>query len=286
LLHSHDGTKLSSPSQSRASSVKPEAPAPSETTGAALAYHIPTPDATGLIDNTNYVKLYHTHKWVEPTNYIRFSDTVEEASCGLGGLGYCMDDEDEAWLKEFNSKAEGGSASTPTSPVQGRNERRTKGKEKEKGDGPSSLFITEDTYEYIMGVLEKHTEDTVPMLHTNLSLMPLFSQVEPLFSSPLASSFYPSNEAPSKSLPEPRVLARMARSVYPHWKARRERRQGKPVHPTLNVSHLVSTLSDPQFDETNDGDPYVCFRRRDVRAARKTRRTDNFSVDQFQKIQY
>jgi enhancer of polycomb-like protein len=40
-----------------------------------------------------------------------------------------------------------------------------------------------------------------------------------------------------------------------------------------------------QFDETNDGDPYVCFRRRDIRATRKTRRTDNFSVEQMQKLQ-
>lgn len=239
-----------------------------------LAYHIPTPDATGLVNNVDFAKLYHTHKWVEPVNYIRYSDTVEEAACGGGGLGYCMDDEDMEWLSSFNSKAEGGSGgrSVPTSPVQGRNERR-KGKEKEKTDAPTSLTIDEDTFEYIMGVLEKHCEDTVPMLHTNLSLMPLFSQVEPLFSSPLASSFYPSNEVP-RALPEPRVLARLARSVFPHWKARRERRQGKSVLPSLN------------YDETNDGDPYVCFRRRDVRASRKTRRTDNFSVDQFQKLQY
>lgn len=40
------------------------------------------------------------------------------------------------------------------------------------------------------------------------------------------------------------------------------------------------------YDETNDGDPYVCFRRRDIRATRKTRRTDNFSVEQMQKLQY
>lgn len=40
-----------------------------------------------------------------------------------------------------------------------------------------------------------------------------------------------------------------------------------------------------QFDETNDGDPYVCFRRRDIRVTRKTRRTDNFSVEQMQKLQ-
>lgn len=39
------------------------------------------------------------------------------------------------------------------------------------------------------------------------------------------------------------------------------------------------------YDETNDGDPYVCFRRRDIRATRKTRRTDNFSIERMQKLQ-
>ena len=75
---------------------------------ATLNYHIPTPDATGLVESADYAKLYQTHLYHEPHGYIRFSDTVEESSCGQGGLGYCMDDEDEQWLKAFNSKAEGG----------------------------------------------------------------------------------------------------------------------------------------------------------------------------------
>lgn len=66
----------------------------------------------------------------------------------------------------------------------------------------------------------------------------------------------------------------MARNIYPHWKQRREVRKGKSIFPSLN------------YDETNDGDPYVCFRRRDIRATRKTRRTDNYSVEKFQKLQH
>jgi enhancer of polycomb-like protein len=270
LLHSRDASKPESPASR--DSVKPEAPSASN---AALNYHIPTPDATGLIDNVNYAKLYQTHKFNEPTNYIRFSDTVEESACGAGGLSYCMDDTDMAWLASFNGKAEGGSGDSgaPTSPTNGRTERRAaKGKEKEK-DVPASLNISEDVFEYIMGVLEKHAEDAVPTLHTNLALMPTFQSTESLFSSPLAATFYPSNEVP-KDLPEPRLLTRMARSIFPHWKSRREQRGGKSIMPQLN------------YDETNDNDPYVCFRRRDVRAARKTRRTDNHSVEQFQKLQF
>ena len=58
--------------------------------------------------------------------------------------------------------------------------------------------------------------------------------------------------------------------------------------PALNVSCFACDAlhaDPPQYDETNDGDPYVCFRRRDIRATRKTRRTDNFSVERMQKIQ-
>lgn len=94
-----------------------------------------------------------------------------------------------------------------------------------------------------------------------------------MFSSPISPAFLPSNETP-KELGDLKACARMARNVYPHWKSRREQRQGKSILPQLN------------YDETNDNDPYVCFRRRDIRATRKTRRTDNFSIEQFQKLQF
>jgi enhancer of polycomb-like protein len=41
-----------------------------------------------------------------------------------------------------------------------------------------------------------------------------------------------------------------------------------------------------QYDESNDNDPYVCFRRRDIRATRKTRRTDTISVERMQRLQH
>ncbi|WVR06584.1 hypothetical protein IAU60_003616 [Kwoniella sp. DSM 27419] len=299
LLEHHLQAALSSASllHSRAQSNKPDSPSnkqsakPEFTATSSLNYHIPTPDASGVVDNNAFVPLYQATRYVEPVNYIRFSDTVEESSGGWGGLGYCMDDRDVKWLSEFNAKAEGSSGAngdvkpspqTPikdgqggNTPASGGRGMRVKGKEKEKdkGDGvPTHLFIGEDTFEYIMGVLEKYAEDSVPMLHTNLSLLPAFSSIEPMFSSPIPASFLPSNEIP-KDLPELKALARMARNVYPHWKLRREERQGKPVLPALN------------YDETNDNDPYVCFRRRDIRATRKTRRTDNHSIEQFQKLQ-
>lgn len=103
--------------------------------------------------------------------------------------------------------------------------------------------------------------------------MPQFTAFEHLFTSPVPASFYPAYEVP-KGLPDSKSLARMARNIYHHWRHRREVRKGKSIFPSLN------------YDEANDGDPYVCFRRRDIRATRKTRRTDNYSVEKFQKLQY
>lgn len=39
-----------------------------------------------------------------------------------------------------------------------------------------------------------------------------------------------------------------------------------------------------QGNEKDDGDPYVCFRRREVRQVRKTRRTDAQSTDKVKKL--
>jgi enhancer of polycomb-like protein len=103
--------------------------------------------------------------------------------------------------------------------------------------------------------------------------MPQFPAIEHLFAQPVPASFYPAHEVP-KGLPDSKILTRMARNIYHHWRHRREIRKGKSIFPSLN------------YDEANDGDPYVCFRRRDIRATRKTRRTDNYSVEKFQKLQY
>lgn len=91
-----------------------------------------------------------------------------------------MDEDDEKWLTGFNSKAEGASGSEPAAsplretgghnqpPVSGGRERRMKGKdkEKEKEAPPSPLHISEDLFEYVMGMLEKYADDTIPTLHT------------------------------------------------------------------------------------------------------------------------
>ena len=88
-----------------------------------------------------------------------------------------MDDEDFRWLAAFNAKAEGSSGDPAQSPIrdgQGHGQMqppsagrpsRNKGKEREKGT-PAPVFISEDKFEFVMGVIEKYVEENVPMLHT------------------------------------------------------------------------------------------------------------------------
>lgn len=40
-----------------------------------------------------------------------------------------------------------------------------------------------------------------------------------------------------------------------------------------------------QLDEADDTDPFVCFRRRDAKAVRKTRRADNTPADKITRLQ-
>ncbi|KAJ2349396.1 Enhancer of polycomb-like protein 1 [Coemansia sp. RSA 2671] len=62
--------------------------------------------------------------------------------------------------------------------------------------------------------------------------------------------------------------------VFEHWKQRRTDSSYKPVIPAL------------QYEDTSktEIDPYVCFRRREVRQGRKTRRADQRSLEQLRRL--
>lgn len=173
--------------------------------------------------------------------------------------------------------------------------------------------ISEDQFEMIMTVFEQVTNDQVPFLHLDVTKIPTCEELVTYFdpsspvsalaqpdlpplswektvgtsssaskagslarrpstagasgsqsASPSATEWSPVN--PFKNLADLKALATV---VYPHWKSRREEREGRPVTPFLN------------FDETNDNDPYVCFRRREVKQIRKTRKTDALHIEKM-----
>jgi enhancer of polycomb-like protein len=183
---------------------------------------IPTPDASITI--SNYDELY-PKIWKEPSSLIRFSATVEESI----GCSYCMDDEDEIWLRKFNSS------------------RRSK-------DGP----LSELSFEKIMSNFEDTTNERQPYLSTDPTVIAPFEEFESTFE-------YLSLKA----------LLPYAQHVYLHWKERRIKRLGKPIPPSLK-------FEESEKDDSND--PYICFRRREVRQVRKTRRQDAVSSERIRRL--
>lgn len=68
---------------------------------------------------------------------------------------------------------------------------------------------------------------------------------------------------------------RFAKDIYPHWKNQRLLRGNRSLMPSLKFETNL---------ETDDADPYVCFRRREVRQVRKTRGRDAQVTDKLKKL--
>ncbi|SPO21788.1 related to EPL1 - Component of histone H4/H2A acetyltransferase complex [Ustilago trichophora] len=177
----------------------------------------------------------------------------------------------------------------------------------------SYRLLSEEQFEMIMTVFEQVTTEQVPFLHLDVTKIPSSEELLAYFeasstisalaqpdlpplswektvsgasssssSSSSTQARRPSNAGaaaprsststewsplnPYKNLADLKSLAEI---VYPYWKSRREDREGRSVTPFLN------------FDETNDNDPYVCFRRREVKQIRKTRKTDALHIEKM-----
>jgi enhancer of polycomb-like protein len=217
--------------------------------------YIPTPDASKVWKDA---KKFYYHKFNEPQSYIKFSATVEDTS----GCPYNMDEIDEIFLNELN-----------------------------KNFKIDSDKCTEDEFEIISNVFDKIVDDRQPFLSMDPQQILKYDEIKSIALSPdfensdlhksLANklnintfkTFYDLDFIDSK---EPRKLDKLLElfgvEIYEHWKNRRIERNGKPVFPTLR-------FEDPS--QKDDSNPYTCFRRREFRQARKTRRTDVQSIEKL-----
>ncbi|KAJ7224458.1 enhancer of polycomb-like-domain-containing protein [Mycena pura] len=228
------------------------------------AAYIPTPDSTGVVDN--YGQFYPPNKWKDPVTFVCSSQTVEEAitSALTHECTYYMDERDKEWLDKNNEEARGegtsaqGAVSSATGLRSSSRSAKAKGKEPEQS---SPVVISEDEFELVMGLFEKVTHEKTEHLHLSLDGMPFppFSDYLDTFAAPLVPSDFAAFAVPSWIHP-PSTLVRIARAVYPHWKERRLERHGHRIIPTLNGD---------ESDILNES--YVCFRRREIKAIRKTR---------------
>ncbi|KAI8097996.1 enhancer of polycomb-like-domain-containing protein [Gilbertella persicaria] len=190
------------------------------TTGAKVEKYIPTPDASRLIDEKEYAALYKK-KYKDPSTLIRFSSTVEDCI----GCPYLMDEEDDAFLQDYNKQYPGE-------------------------------ILSEDLFENIMWEFETITNQQWP----HLALDPQIPEYE---------AFLPYVPGYSKLKGFPNLPV-----VYNHWSQRRRNRAGKSIVPQL------------KFEESfkNEIDPYVCFRKRETKPVRKTRRTDQQSLERLRRL--
>ena len=274
--------------------------------------YIPTPDSTGVVQH--YDDLYPPGRWKDPHSYVKSSDTVEEATSFAlaGGFIYFMDERDKEWLDKNNEQArgEGMSMQGAVSSSSTRSGRSAKAKGKEPDVIPA-IPINEDEFELVMAIFEKVTHEKTEFLH-HVSVpsvagvstpptsqqgleqgapFPPFTDYQDTFTSPLHPNMFAVYSVPSW-IPLPPQMLRYARIIYPYWRERRQERDGHRVIPAVNVSAPSSFVGHRthlglvQLDESDTkNESYICFRRREIKAIRKTRASQTSFSDRMVRLQ-
>lgn len=117
---------------------------------------------------------------------------------------------------------------------------------------------SEDQFELVMEFFEETSSLKQPYATVDNSPVLPFSEMEASFDETIDDT------------------ARLfAKDIYEHWKERRLATENHPLIPALKFERNV---------DTDDADPYVCFRRREVRQARKTRGRDAQIVEKLKRL--
>lgn len=112
--------------------------------------------------------------------------------------------------------------------------------------------LSEDNFEKIMWVFEEETRQRTPYAAVDNHFLAYADLQEAL--------------RDSEEYDVPDKAQEHTKEVYAYWKARREQCGGHSLQPSIKLE------TDQEID--TDGDPYVCFRRREARTHRKTRARD------------
>ncbi|KAI0793285.1 enhancer of polycomb-like-domain-containing protein [Abortiporus biennis] len=240
------------------------------------AAYIPTPDSTGLVDN--YAELYPSGRWKDPVTYVKSSDTVEESTSFAldGGYIYYMDERDKEWLDRNNEEArgEGTSAQGAVAGSGSRSSRSAKAKGKDP-ELSQPVSITEDEFELVMAIFEKLTAEKREFLRHgfNDQALPSFTDFQDTFGVSLSPKLFALYVVPSW-VPQSAHLLKLAKIIYPYWRERRLERNGHPIIPVVNLD---------ESDTLNES--YICFRRREIKAVRKTRAQQATYSDKMVRLQ-
>ncbi|KAF4585514.1 Enhancer of polycomb-like protein [Ophiocordyceps camponoti-floridani] len=124
-------------------------------------------------------------------------------------------------------------------------------------DAPAGRLLSEDDFERILEVFEDTAAEQTPFASVDHTVVPYEMMVPAL-----------NNLASSSALQH-------AKAMYEYWRTRRQEMGNKPLHPSLKFE---------THQETDDSDPYVCFRRREARQTRKTRARDNKVAETLKRL--
>ncbi|KAJ5628570.1 hypothetical protein N7490_010798 [Penicillium lividum] len=122
----------------------------------------------------------------------------------------------------------------------------------------ASTPCSEDNFEATMNFFEETAQAKQP-----------FAAVD----NPPVLTFAEMEESMDSTVEE--AVKHFAKHIYPHWKARRTAENNNSLEPSLKFE---------TGQDTDDSDPYVCFRRREVRQIRKTRGRDAQSVEKLRRL--
>ncbi|CUS25087.1 LAQU0S26e00738g1_1 [Lachancea quebecensis] len=210
--------------------------------------YIPTPDAS---QTWGEYEDFYRGKFEEPVSYIRFSATVEDCC----GSCYNMDERDERFLdSKVNNKL--------------------KGDEK----------LSETEFELMCSSLEAAIHERQPFLSIDPENILSLEEIKPtILKRDLGDAGIKDKLAEEigvqpqqfitqfdsavqqDSRPITVLFEKFGKQIYNYWKGRKIEAHGGEISPQLKSERP---------GDRDDNDPYVCFRRREVRQARKTRRVD------------
>ena len=114
-----------------------------------------------------------------------------------------------------------------------------------------------DDFEKIMEIFEETAELQTPYAAVDQTVIPFETMKQPL-----------------KQQVDEKLHA-LAKDFYEFWKKRRQESGNHPLQPSLKFE---------THQDNDDGDPYVCFRRREVRQTRKTRARDVQSTEKLKRL--
>ncbi|KAF2004429.1 hypothetical protein P154DRAFT_519302 [Amniculicola lignicola CBS 123094] len=121
-----------------------------------------------------------------------------------------------------------------------------------------NIHCSEDEFEQVMNFFEEMSQTKQPYATVDNTPVLPYEDFESEFDETISE-----------------LARRFAKDIYVHWKNQRLLKGNRMLMPTLKFETNL---------DTDDSDPYVCFRRREVRQVRKTRGRDAQVTEKIRKL--